>query len=481
MRPLSILLQKEDTMSQPRSTRRRFLKRSAAALAAGAAAPYVWTNLSANAEPRNERLNVAAIGTSIYRDRWGRKGSFDGRGSVVGHQAGVLGNMVACCDVNTVHAEHFAAHYDGRCQVYTDFRKLLERNDIDAITIGTPDHWHTTIAIAACKAGKDVYCEKPLTLTINEGRQIAHVVKETGRVFQVGTQQRSEYDQIFLKAVALARSGRLGKKLTALSSVGQPDFVANKSGDGPFEDTPSPKELNWDFWLGQAPRVPYCIPRCDYDFRWWLEYSGGQMTDWGVHHTDIALWALGGEETGVVDVEGKGDFPVFSSGEVDAVDFLNGRVRLPNRYNVAHSFDCQLGLPNGNSINLVSGQNELIISGEKGRIRVNRGGLTGKPVEELTEKDNEWLDQEIVKLCGGKKPGNHMANFFECVKDRSLPISDVFSHLNSVNACHMANIALLRGCKVRWDPTAQDFIGDKVASAMRGREQRKEYSIEKMT
>lgn len=468
-------------MSQKRPTRRDFLLSSVGAIAASAVTPYYWTSSYAKAESKNDRLNVAAIGTSIYRNRWGRTDAFDGRGSVIGHQAGTLGNMVACCDVNREHAESFASRYDGRCKIYTDFRKLLERQDIDAVTIGTPDHWHTAIAIAACKSSKDVYCEKPLTLTIDEGKQIAKVVKETERVFQVGTQQRSEYDRMFLKAVALARSGRLGKKLHALSSVGQPDFVAGNTGWGPFQNVSPPKELDWDFWLGQAPVRPYCAQRCNYDFRWWLEYSGGQVTDWGVHHTDIALWALGGEESGVVEVEGKGDFPLFSASDVNLLDFLNGRARLPNSYNVAHSFDCHLTLANGNTIDLVSGKNELIISGENGRIRVNRGNLTGKPIEELSAKDKEWLDQEIVKLCKGKSPGNHMANFFECIKDRSLPISDVFTHLRSVDACHMVNIALLLGRKVRWDSIKRDFIDDEMASSMCSRKQRETYSIEKMT
>ena len=340
---------------------------------------------------------------------------------------------------------------------------MLQREDIDAVTIGTPDHWHTAIAIAAMKAGKDVYCEKPLTLTVDEGKLISKVAKETGRVLQVGTQQRSEYDQIFLKAVAIARSGRLGDKLTALSSVGQPDFVANNTTDGPFEDVPSPEQLDWDFWLGQAPKVPYCAQRCNYNFRWWLEYSGGQVTDWGVHHSDIAIWALGGDETGVVEIEGKGDFPVLASGDVNMVDFFNGRAGLPNRYNVARGFDCQMTLANGNTIRLFSGNNELILSGEKGRIRVNRRGLTGKPVEQLSAAENERLDEEIIELCKGKKPGSHMGNFFECVRDRSLPISDVYSHINSVNACHMANIAMILGRKLTWDPAKEVFVDDDEA------------------
>jgi len=444
-------------MKRSRSSRRDFLKR-AATFGAAIAAPYFWTNSTLRAESKNDRLNVAAIGTSIYTDRWGHKGEQDGRGAVVGHQAGRLGNMVAVADVNRRYAERFASRYDGRCRVYGDYRKVLDRDDVEAVTIGTPDHWHTKIAIEAMLAGKDVYCEKPLTLTIDEGKKICRVARETGRVFQVGTQQRSEFGRVFLKAVALARSGRLGTKLHALSSVGTGER------GGPFENQAPPPELDWDFWLGQAPKVRYCTQRCDYDFRWWLEYSGGQVTDWGVHHTDIALWALGVENTGPTEIEGVGDF-----------------AQIENGYNVALSFDCTMKFAEGQEIRLTSGSNELIISGEKGRIRVNRGGLTGKPVEELTEADEQWLDEEILELTGGWKTGgnegDHMANFFDCVKDRSRPISDVFSHHRSVSACHLANIAMQLKRKVRWDPEKEDFIGDAEASARLSREQREPYTI----
>ena len=446
-------------MSQAKSTRRDFLKRATAIAGAGAMAPYFRTSASTAAEAANDRVNVAAIGTSIYSNRWGTEGEMDGRGSVVGHQAGRIANMVAVADVNLKYAERFASKYDGRCQVYQDYRKLLERNDVEAVTIGTPDHWHTKIAIEAMQAGKDVYCEKPLTLTIDEGKKLCRVTRATGRVFQVGTQQRTEYGRMFLKAVALARSGRLGSKLHALSSVGQAER------GGPFENQDPPPHLDWDFWLGQAPKVPYCPQRCDYDFRWWLEYSGGQVTDWGVHHTDIALWALGVEHTGPVEIEGTGDFP-----------------NVANGYNVAHTFDCNMSFANGNSIRLYSGENELIISGDKGRIRVNRGGLTGTPVEELTPADEEWLDVEILKLCHGWKTGgnegDHMQNFFDCIRDRSLPVSDVFTHHRSVSACHLSNIAMRLKRKLRWDPEKEDFIGDDEASAMLTRKQREPYTID---
>jgi len=342
------------------------------------------------------------------------------------------------------------------------------------VTIGTPDHWHVKIAIEAMKAGKDVYCEKPLTLTIDEGRLVCDAVKATGRVFQVGTQQRSEYQRGFLEAVAIARGGRLGSKLKARASVGK-----GQSG-GPFPAAEPPKTLDWDFWLGQAPEVAFSPERCFYTFRWWFDYSGGNVTDWGVHHTDIAIWALGGEETGVAEVEGRGEFPL---GRELVRDYMLGKktlADLPNSYNVAQTFACDMKLPNGNTIRLDSGENDLFIEGEKGHLAVNRNGIRGKFVETLKAdpEGKKWLDEEVAKLYRGKPIRGHMANFFDCIRDRSMPISDVWSHCNSMNACHMANIAMLLDRKIVWDAEKRQFVGDDEANQLISRKQRQPYTIE---
>ena len=432
--------------------RRNFLKTSAGVAAGVTVAPYFWTSLYAKAGSKNDRPIVAAIGV-------GKPGSYgEGRGSYNGHRAAQFGDMVACCDVDRKYADLFASHYGGKCRPYGDFRKLLERKDIEAVTIGTPDHWHTAIAIAAMKAGKDVYCEKPLTLTIDEGKLICKVAKQTGRVFQVGTQQRSEHKGMFLKAVALARSGRLGKKLIITCAC------HDSWRGGPFATMNPPPQLNWDFWLGQAPKAPYCPERCHFRFRGWMEYTGGPLTNWGAHHVDIAQWALGYENSGPVEVEGTGKFQ-----------------NIPNGYNVPTTFDVTLTFENGNKIIFCDGPNGILFEGENGRIFANRGRLTGKPIEELTEGDRQWLDGEVVRLYKGKRPGNHMQNFFECVKDRTQPISDVFTHHRIVTSCHISNIAMLLRRKLRWNPEKEDFIGDAEASAMRSRKQREPYSIKTMT
>jgi predicted dehydrogenase len=216
-------------------------------------------------------------------------------------------------------------------------------------------------------------------------------------------------------------------------------------------------------WLGQAPQTGYVKERTHYEFRWWLEYSGGQVTDWGVHHVDIALWALGLDHTGPTSIEGTGEFNTQK-----------------NCYNVARTFDCTLDFDNGHQVALNSVGNQLLIEGEKGRIRVNRGSLTGKPVEEIdaSPADKEWLQGEVAKLYRGMRMQGHMRNFFDCVKDRQLPISDVFTHHRSVSACHLANLAMILDRKLTWDPTSQDFVDDAEASSMLSREQRSPYEID---
>jgi myo-inositol 2-dehydrogenase / D-chiro-inositol 1-dehydrogenase len=469
-------------MDQINTNRREFLKKSACLTAAGLAVPYFWTSANAQStESKAGKLNIAAIGVG-------------GRGSGISHDAAKFGNMVACADVDKRASARFAGKYPGKCEIYSDYRKILERPDIDVIICGTPDHWHSKIAIETMQAGKHLYCEKPLTLTIEESKLINQTAKQFNKVFQVGTQQRSEYNEVFLKAVAIARSGRLGDKLHALSSVN----TADKG--GPFEEKDPPATLDWDFWLGQIPKVAYSPNRLGWNFRWWLHSSGGQVTDWGVHHNDIALWALGGEDTGVIEAKGEGEFPLFTpehdiNNAKDIIDFLNGKKTLPPYYNVAWCFDCDMLLPNGNTIHLTSGndktklndkgKNEIIISGDKGKIRVNRGqknngNLTGKIVETImaSETEKQWLEGEVAKLYRNMPRQGHMANFFHCIETGEKPISDVFTHLNSVNSCHMANISMMLKRKVKWDPEKYEFIDDDEANMLMHRQQREPYAIE---
>jgi myo-inositol 2-dehydrogenase / D-chiro-inositol 1-dehydrogenase len=439
----------------PLTTHRRGFLSVSAGLAAGWAAPHLWTGRRAMAQSPNARLGVGAIGVG-------------GRGSGVGNDAARRGLKVACADVDRNHAERFAAG-DPAVKVYEDYRRLLDHKDIDVVTIGTPDHWHTKIAIEALQSGKHVYCEKPVTLTIDEGKLLTRAVEQSGKVFQVGTQQRSS--QQFLLAVAVARSGMLGKPLKATCSIG------GGPAGGPFPTGDPPAHLNWDFWLGQCPVVPYTRERCHGNFRWWLEYSGGKLTDWGAHHVDIAHWGLGKELTGPVEIEGEGTLPNIPD-DFDPVAFFAGKQRIPNGYNTPMQFHVDLRFGDGDLIHVQHGpDNGIWFEGPKGRIFVNRGRISGAPVENLTEADKAKLDKDIEQLYKGKPRRGHMQNFFDCILEGGEPVSDMESHHRELSSCHMCNIVMLLKRKLRWDPAKEEFIGDDVANALLARPQREPYAI----
>ncbi|MCI0359499.1 MAG: Gfo/Idh/MocA family oxidoreductase [Planctomycetaceae bacterium] len=461
------------------ASRRQFLQTSAAAAAAASVPYFTWSSsvIAQNAKTKSisDRRLLGCIGTG---DRW----------NAVGPQAMGHADCVAVCDVDTHMTDKSKARAlesnskKGRertVDVYGDYRKLLDRKDIEVVTIVTPDHWHSKIAIDALKAGKDVYCEKPLTLTIDEGKLISKVLKETGRVFQVGTQQRSEMDaergkfrQQFLTAVALCQAGRLGKIQKVECRIGG----APTSGEIP--KAPVPSNLNWEMWLGQAPLTDYLEgkkpergypqSRTHYEFRWWYEYSGGKMTDWGAHHVDIATWAIGMENSGPTSVEGVS--------VTHPVEFKDGWPTVTNRYNAATKFDVKCLYPNGVELHIQSdGENGILIQGDKGELFVSRERLRGSAVDSL--KDQPLPEGTIAKLYNGKKPGNHMANFFECIADRTQPISDVYTHHRAMTTCHLANIAIRLGRKLKWNPETEQIEGDDAANAWLKREARKGYEV----
>lgn len=456
-------------------SRRDFLKTSTAA-AAATTIPYWYTSesaVAANFQSPNERPVLGCIGTG---SRW----------NAVGPNAMEFADCVAVADVDALHLD--AARdkvkklqdkkgFDGYIAMYEDYRAIIDNDEIDVVTIVTPDHWHTKIAIEALRAGKDVYCEKPLTLTIQEGKQIIKVLEETGRTFQVGTQQRSEMGQRFLQAIAMIRDGRIGdvKKVTC-----------NIGGSPTCDEIPVvdvPKGLNWDMWLGQAPKVDFRFKeggrwgntRCHYEFRWWYEYSGGKLTDWGAHHVDIASWAIdqNGEGQGPVSVEGTAEHPV---------PYENGYPTLDDRYNTAHKFNIKVMFQNGVEMNIVNQSddgNGILFEGTEGRFHVSRGRTKGAPFEAL--KENPLPEGAIAEVYGGKDPAQrnaHMANFFECIKSGDKPVSDVWSHHRAMTTCHLANIAIRLDRKLEWDPVTQQITNDSEANEWQAREQRKGYEIE---
>ena len=463
------------------SSRRDFLKTTTAA-AAGAVLPYWFTSESSRAfgfASPNERPILGCIGTG---SRWGG----------VGPNAMAFANCVAVCDVDANHLGHArdvakeknAEHgHSGDVAMHEDYQAILDDPKIEVVTIVTTDHWHSKIAIEALRAGKDVYCEKPLTLTILEGKQIIKVLEETGRVFQVGTQQRSEMADErgprFLQAVAMVQDGRIGEVKKVTCDIG------GAPTSGPIPKAEVPAGLNFERWLGQAPLVDYRFKdtgshygnsRTHYEFRWWYEYSGGKMTDWGAHHVDIAQWAIGqnGPDQGPVSIEGLvAEHPM---------PYENGWPTLDDRYNTATRFDIQVMFPNGVEMHIVSESpdgNGILFEGTKGRFYVGRSSMKGAPVEDLAK--NPLPEGAIAELHGTDYAGTgnaHMRNFMDCVKSRNNPVSDVWSHHRALTTCHLANIAIRLGRRLEWDPVTQQIIGDPDANQWQTREQRKGYEID---
>lgn len=464
-------------MSHVPATRRQFIKSTASVAAGGATLPCWLNGTIAKAEPaqaKNDRPHIGAIGVG-------------GRGSAVLEQAAQFGDVVAICDVDQTHAERAREKHGGKATIYDDYRRLLQRQDIDVIVNATPDHWHTAINIAACQAGKDIYTEKPLTLTIDEGKQLIQVVEATGRVVQVGTQQRSEL--AFQTAVELVRNGRIGELKQVWVAL---PYYTTKA--GPFAAEPIPAHLNWELYQGQAPAHDYCRARTHANFRWWYEYAGGIVTDWGNHHMDIAHWGADCELTGPTSIDARGIFP--NDGAVDSFttpDRFFSRMQYANGVEILYfsslndrqlygGFAQQHEEMTPEQINTLFGddcpdeiksfdRNGIMFIGDQGRVFVNRGGVYGKAAEEL--KDNP-LPEDAWRV----PPSNdHMGNFFDCVKSRQEPVSQVRIQHRSISACHLTNISLRLGRKLAWEPSSQQIMDDAEANAWQTREQRAGYQI----
>lgn len=436
-------------MPRTPDSRRDFLKTSLAVLA-GSKLPHVNATASAQApRAKVERLRVGAIGLRY-------------QGTVIAKQAEQFADIVACCDVDRHVREQARAGFGSTPLIYEDYRDMLAKADIDVVTIGAPDHWHTKMVIDACRAGKDVYCEKPLTLTIDEGKLLTKVVAETGRVVQCGSWQRS--DHRFRLAVEMVRQGRVGTLKKVTVTLGR-----NVVG-GPFEVTAPPKNINWDLWQGQTPDVPYIAERCHYTFRWWYEYSGGQMTDWGAHHIDIGQWGAGFENSGPVAIEGTASYP-----------------DTPNGFNVALRYSARYTFANGVVMEVLDdGRNGILFEGDQGRLFVNRSVLDGVPVDNLKSQPLPRESFELYDFDNLERPErmgkldaitNHMGNFFDCIATRNTPLSSVASSHRTVSTCHLGNIAMKLGRKLNWDPEREEFVDDSEANRLLKREQRSGFEI----
>ena len=426
-----------------RITRRGFLSTSAAGAAViGLPASLYRAAVLAQEKP-SERVRVGFIGV-------GNQGT--------GNLKAMLKNAVAVCDVDAGHLAAAAKLLDAsgtKPQTFADYRKLLDSKDIDAVVITTPDHWHALQTVAACKAGKDVYCEKPLSLTVAEGRAMVTAARDNKRIVQTGSQQRSSKE--FRHGCELVCNGAIGAVKTIKVGLPGPNWVDRAK--KPVPDSDPPAALDFEMWTGPAPKVPFNANKVHYLFRFFWDYSGGQQTNFGAHHLDIAQWGLGTDDSGPVAVDGKATFNKdkwFETPETANINYT---------YATGVVVNCTLGAkgnPGGTTF-----------EGEKGVVYVTRGKievtLGGEKVP-----DPYKLPTGDVKLTVS---GSHHANWLDCIKSRKSPICDVEIGHRSATVCHLGNIAARLGRKLVWDPKAETIVGDKDAAAMLTKEYRSPWKL----
>jgi predicted dehydrogenase len=336
------------------------------------------------------------------------------------------------------------------CQVYSDFRDLLARKDIDAVVIATPDHWHTIPCILAARAGKDIYCEKPLTHNVAEGRRIVEEVAKAKVVFQTGSQQRSEFGNRFRTAVELVRNGRIGKVKTVRIGVGGPGVPCN------LPTQTVPEGTDWDFWLGPAPERPYnealCPKGVHHHFPAWRnyrEFGGGGLADMGAHHFDIAQWALDMDGSGPVKVEP----PAGTATKGLRFTYANGVVMIHDEFEGERA-DC-------------------LFEGETGKVFVSRDKLRTEPADLLQEHQRPTGRDGFIAY-----PSNdHRKNWLQCVRSRKPTICPAEAGHRSATVCHLGQIGYELRRALTWDPAAEKFVGDDEANRLLTREPREKWRI----
>ncbi len=425
--------------------RRQFLK-GASSVAAGAIVfPAIIPSSSLGQDgsiaPSN-RIVMGAIGV-------GSQGS--------GNMSGFLGKkevqMVAVCDIDKGHRDRAKSRVDKRydnsdCRTYSDFRELIERDDIDALSLALPDHWHSIPVVTAARAGKDMYGEKPLARTIREGRAMVDAVNRYGRVWQTGSWQRSVRD--FRHACELVRNGRIGKVHKV--EVGLP--TGGGSDTKPIQ--PVPEGVDWDFWLGPAPWVPF-RGVIHWDWRWIMDYSGGQLTDWAGHHIDIAHWGLGLDYTGPVEIEGRGVYP------------KDGIYNVPTEYKFTCIYENGLTMIVANDRQQPMGMG-TVWYGEDGWIHVRRGKLEASSERIL----KEVIGPDEIKLYDSR---DHQQNFLDCVRSREKTVTPIDIAHRSISVGLLGEIAMMTERKLRWDPEKEVFLNDDEANRMLSRPMRSPWHL----
>lgn len=427
-------------------SRRRFVRQGLGAALAGVALP---TAIPAHV------LGAAGVPSAGNRLGIGYIGA--------GRRSGGLRNLpraariVGFCDVDINKANRVAAKY--QCKAYQDYRKMLESNDLDAVIVSTPDHWHALPSIHACQADKDVYVEKPMTLTIQEGRAMVKAARKYRRIVQTGSQQRSMSKN--RTGCELVRNGVIGKVHTVIGANYPSPWHCKLPGQ------PVPKGLDWDMWCGQVEPVPFhkdiYTARAQPGWISFEPFSGGEMTGWGAHGIDQVQWALGMDDSGPVAIWTEGpkfNPPTYTKpeGRKRGEDLC----RVPTvcfKYASGVVFKLQNGPPGG-----------AIFIGDKGKITINRGYCKVEPAE-LAAKP---LGADAVRLY---KSDHHMLNWIECIKTRKLPVADVEIGHRSATVCHLGNIARWVGRKLAWDPVKEVFPGDAEANKYLARSARKPYQL----
>ncbi|MBN1489351.1 MAG: Gfo/Idh/MocA family oxidoreductase [Phycisphaerae bacterium] len=408
-------------------TRRQLLRNGATWAAGAAAAPYVITSTALGAADKPAASNRITMG-------------FIGVNWMGGYHLNTLLNnprvqVRAISDVDQGHLDRAVEKAGPDCRGYHDYRDLLARPDIDAVLIATPDHWHALTAIHACEAGKDVYCEKPLSLTVREARRMVEAARRNGTVFQVGSQQRSADN--FRLACELVRSGRIGKVFWARAVIGGAPTIE------PQPTQPVPPALDWDRWLGPAPWSDYTEKRCHVEFRWLYDYSGGKMTDWGAHHNDITQWGFGTDDTGPVKIE-----PVSATFPTAGL------------WDAATAFEVKNTYADGRVLyTCSSGKNRGVwFQGTDGWVEVDRGYLrTSNP--DMEKEPLGAGDMHLERTNGDDYIGHH-DNWLNCIETRRRPICDVEIGARSAMICHLGNIAIRTGKTIHWDPEREVITND---------------------
>lgn len=424
-------------------TRRAFLRTGALAAGALAGFPSILPASVLGPNGPNSRIHIACIG--VGGQGTGNMRNFLGRADA---------RVVAVCDVDRARLEKAKktvddTYSDTACHATADFREILARPDIDAVMIGTPENWHSLLTIAAAKAGKDIYCEKPFAPTIAEGRAAADAVRKYGRILQVGSHERSRPGARL--ACELVRSGRIGRLRTV-----RVNLPAARNVIGPQPEEPIPEGFDYDLWLGPAPWAPYTRRRCHGTFRWILDYSDGELTDRGCHVGDLAHWGMGADATGPLEIEGRGTFPD---------DGL---------FNTAYDYEIHARYARGV---------RLVIAGVEPR-GVRFEGDEGWIFCHVHGGHLEASSESIIRTPPG--PGDvrlyddtndHHRNFLDCIRTRRQTVAHAEAGHRTSSLCHLANISLLTGRKLRWDPAAERFQGDDRANALVGRAMRPPWSL----